>query len=293
MFTLGGKGTLGQLGYELKYDKAEIIDKQKCQLEPRMIDSFKEKKCLILDIYCGKDFAIAYSANSLPFSWGNNDHFQLARDTKLTYDASPEVAENIQKLSLGKIVKTCLGWMHGFILNDKGEAYTWGNPFFDYDKNFYDLKEPMMAKIDSRIIDIACGFHHFCAITLEDNLAVLYTWGANDYGQLGYETKEELSLEPKAVDLYEYKPDQISCGPFQSLCLVKEGKVFAWGHNYDKEIGDYKEQFITKPTEFGWKLKDDHKIKKVYSYNYYINSFIDFMRKWIHYHSSSTHNPLL
>jgi len=214
-------------------------------------------------VHCGRDFVIAYSENSLPFTWGNNDHFQLARETHVTYDSNPEIAKAIVDLNCKKIIKTCCGWMHGVILSDKGDAYIWGNPYFDYDKDFYDLKDPMMVKIDYRIIDIASGYHHFCALVLEENDMQVYTWGANDYGQLGYKTKEDISLEPKKVDLYDYKPEQIFCGSFHSLCSVKEGKVFAWGHNYNREIGNYKEEYITKPTEFGWKLRDDHKIKKI------------------------------
>jgi alpha-tubulin suppressor-like RCC1 family protein len=268
-----GKGTLGQLGYELLYDKAEIIDNQKCQLTPRLIEAFKEKNVLITDMYCGRDFVLAYSSNNLPFTWGNNDHFQLARDSHITYDSKPEIAKAIVEQSFNKIIKTCCGWMHGCVLDEKGDAYIWGNPYFDYDKNFYDLKELMRIKIDYRIIDIACGFHHFCFLVLEDNMTQLYTFGVNDFGQLGYKTDEEISLEPKRVDLYDYKPEQIFCGPYHSLCLVSEGKIFAWGHNYNKEIGNFSDDFVTKPTEYGWKIKDDSKIKKVF---FTINNYCRF-----------------
>jgi alpha-tubulin suppressor-like RCC1 family protein len=222
-----GKGKDGQLGYIVKYDEGVLIGNQQCQSTPKKIPNLND----ICDIFSGRDFSFALDNKGDLYSWGNNNHCQLARDINTKYDYSPQKAIEANVKAAKNLQKICLGWMHGMLMDKDGNVFVWGNPFFDYDKNFEPLKEPILVKLPHRAIDIACGFHHFVTILLEENTNEVYTWGANDYGQLGYETKDSLSLEPTKVNTYGYKPKHVYCGAFHSMVLFAEAKIFGFGHN--------------------------------------------------------------
>ena len=56
---------------------------------------------------------------------------------------------------------------------------------------------------------ISCGFHHICALVVENDVCQIYTFGANDFGQLGYNIKSKLyySTEPKRVIINDDDPN--------------------------------------------------------------------------------------
>ena len=132
-----------------------------------------------------------------------------------------------------KIQKICLGWMHGSILTDTGEVYFWGNPFFDYDKAYEDFVEPTKIELPFKAVELANGFHHFCAILDEYNKFELYTWGANEYGQCGIQVKHEnkLVLFPTKISFKEMSIMNVSSGAFHTICHMTEDKLYGFGHN--------------------------------------------------------------
>jgi alpha-tubulin suppressor-like RCC1 family protein len=224
-----GKAQKGQLGYDLLYDESSIISGIKCQITPKIIESLCNKKVVVTDIICGSDFSFAIDDTNHIYSWGNNDHNQIARKTELICDSIPDVADYL--LPYEKITKICCGWMHGSCLTDKGEVFIWGNPYYDYNSRLPNIREPEKINFNFRVVDLACGFHHFCAILLEDDNYELYTWGANDYGQCGHPIKEKLSLIPMKINFEEEKIMEIICGSFHTICHLNKDKIIGFGHN--------------------------------------------------------------
>lgn len=224
-----GKETCSQLGYELIYDKSEIVSGIKCQAIPRKITHFIENKISITNLICGRDFTFAFDQTMKPYSWGNNDHGQLARKTSLFHDHVPQIAFRIS--SFENICKIVCGWFHAICLLEDGQVYMWGNPYTDYQKKFADIIEPYPIPLEYKAINIASGFHHMCAVVSEKESNELYTWGANEYGQLGYKTNEDLSYHPKKVDFESLKIKNVACGSFHTVCTMTEGRISAFGHN--------------------------------------------------------------
>ena len=68
----------------------------------------------------------------------------------------------------------------------------------------------------------------------------MYTWGANDSGQLGYEkeTRGKANADPAPVlDLEGRKVVQVACGYAHTLALTADGGVYAWGCNRYGQLG--------------------------------------------------------
>ncbi len=210
------------------YNESTIISGIKCQLVPRRIESLYLNRVVIRNIFCGKDFTFAFNDSYDVYSWGNNDYSQLARKVLTSYDSKPQLATY---LTFDDIRDICCGWMHVICLTVKGEVYMWGNPYYDYDKQYNDIKEPKKIELHAKASKIASGFHHMAAICPIFNSFELLTWGVNDYGQLGYKTNKEISPEPKIVSFHDHRVIGIFCGAFHTLCTMMDDKIFAFGHN--------------------------------------------------------------
>ncbi|CAM9000338.1 unnamed protein product [Rhodiola kirilowii] len=107
------------------------------------------------------------------------------------------------------------------------------------------------AGANARWLDIACGREHTAAVASDGSL---FTWGANDFGQLGDGT-EKLRKYPKKVKQLQtefgsnyprlfwgaFSPNtvirQVSCGQVHVVPLSEDGRLQAWGYNEYGQLG--------------------------------------------------------
>ena len=87
-----------------------------------------------------------------------------------------------------------------------------------------------------KVISISCGGLHSLALTENGNV---YSWGHNEYGQLGRNCGEENhSSYPKLIELYEeIFFDSIACGPLHSLLLSRNIDIYVFRNNSNHELG--------------------------------------------------------
>ncbi|XP_019456545.1 PREDICTED: ultraviolet-B receptor UVR8 isoform X2 [Lupinus angustifolius] len=93
------------------------------------------------------------------------------------------------------------------------------------------------AGFNARWLDVACGREHTAAIASDGSL---FTWGANDYGQLGDGTEERRKHPKKVKQLGSEFVKSVSCGAHCSACIaeprdndgtVSTGRLWVWGQN--------------------------------------------------------------
>jgi hypothetical protein len=80
---------------------------------------------------------------------------------------------------------------------------------------------------------LACGQFHMMAI-LEDGS--LYSWGKNEYHQLGKDYTEDVEGSPQKVRLPE-RASYVAVGAYHSIVIGESGKLWAWGQNTSGELG--------------------------------------------------------
>ena len=90
----------------------------------------------------------------------------------------------------------------------------------------YDL-EPKVKQIET-------GFCH-TVILKEDG--TVWTWGLNNYGQLGDDTAGETRGEPRQVEGVD-DVIEIAAGYGHTVVLKADGSVWAWGYNQHGQLGD-------------------------------------------------------
>lgn len=79
------------------------------------------------------------------------------------------------------------------------------------------------------MVSVAAANKHSCAITSHGEL---FTWGANNEGQLGYGTSDSQSNPtPRLVEALKGKAVcRVSAAKRHTVVATREGEVFTWGH---------------------------------------------------------------
>lgn len=95
-----------------------------------------------------------------------------------------------------------------------------------------------LAEKNESISNIAAGRDHTLAVSNQGNL---YSWGANTYGQLGVNSRDNryFPVQVKGYNGGGYLTDVIliGAGAEHSLAVRTDGSVWSWGRNNKGQLG--------------------------------------------------------
>ncbi|CAN0181605.1 unnamed protein product, partial [Discosporangium mesarthrocarpum] len=124
------------------------------------------------------------------------------------------------------VVSLASGGVYGFGKNDYGQLGLEGAEA---------RLVPVRLKIFSVVIvQLACGYYHSMALS---NAGNLYSFGRNDYGQLGLGHRLSPQGPALVADLREKHIVEVACGCYHTIALSKEGKVYPFGRNNNGQLG--------------------------------------------------------
>merc|ERR1719343_1827278 len=143
-------------------------------------------------------------------------------------------------------------------LTKRGELWTWGRfqasnfprLFTETWCNGYESKGEMGLK-GLKIAKICAGDQHMGALTKDGKL---YTWGYNDFGQLGFGLHGEGRVgqqRPQQVKGLVESEEVIdfACGGGHTVALTKSARTFGWGSNTNGQLGHAMKQCFPEPVE--------------------------------------------
>lgn len=159
---------------------------------------------------------------SIMFNSGENEtfSFQLRTPDASTVELPTMAASNSHSLMIINHKVYAAGGNWSAQLGYEKYSYA---PFF---KAVDDL--PVSA------VSVAAGHEHSLALMSD---GTVWAWGWNDSGQLGNGTFAEQFTPPFQIEeLNEVKA--IVAGAYHSLALKDDGTVWAWGNNWDGQLGD-------------------------------------------------------
>ncbi len=94
------------------------------------------------------------------------------------------------------------------------------------------------STVSTKFSSIEVGRFHSSAITLDGKV---YTWGQNDYGQLGNDTTTNQFTPVEITSRFSLSSGdkilQMALGSYFSGAISAEGKVFTWGQNTNGQLG--------------------------------------------------------
>ncbi|TSJ86187.1 hypothetical protein FPK29_00270 [Bifidobacterium polysaccharolyticum] len=133
-----------------------------------------------------------------------------------------------------------IGMASGFSVGvaSDGNAYAWGSNQYGQlgqgstssRRQKTPVRVPLPAGVDSNFTytQAVAGGYHVLAVGSD---GIVYSWGANNRGQLGDNTTSDRSKpQPvKGADGQPFKAVQVSAGAYDSAAIDLQGRVYTWG----------------------------------------------------------------
>ncbi len=225
-----GNGTTS--GPDHCYTEAEPTQ---CSMSPVPVGGLSE----VTAIAAGQNYSLALLRNGTVMAWGSNSMGELGNGSSSGPDAVPAPITG-----LSGVTAIAAGGDTSLALLDNGTVMAWGaNEFGQLGNGSVTHSDvPVAVSGLSGVSSIAVGG---ASLALLDDGTVM-AWGSNISGQLGGGTNmgpnecfplNFCSTTPVAVSGLEHVT-AIAAGGGQSLALVGDGAVMAWGLNWDGQLGD-------------------------------------------------------
>ncbi|BDR54328.1 hypothetical protein KIMH_04390 [Bombiscardovia apis] len=198
--------------------------------------------------------AIASDDNA--YTWGANNAGQLGNGTRGGNTSAPGKVSQGGLTPGAHYTQISAGGMHTAAIASDDNAYTWGDNYVG------ELGNGTSGNIQStpgqvgageltpgaHYTSVSTGSNHTVAIASDDNA---YTWGRNDYGQLGNGTNGSIAKTPVKVSRGELTPGahytQTSADGTHTVAIASDGNAYTWGDNTQGQLGNGTETTVTTP----------------------------------------------
>lgn len=201
----------------------------------------------VISISAGKNYSMAVTSDGTLYAWGYNVDGQLglAQTDSTNADGEPYQSTPAKVMDgVSKVV--CGSRYHAMALTSDGTLYSWGNEsvgsvgITEVD-NQTDMIQTTPVEIMTDVRDMAAGSAHSVALK---NDGSVYTWGVNNYGQIGI-AKGEFQYSIGEEDVYcQATPKKImsnvaaiSAGGFMTMVRKEDGLLQTFGCNLFGQLG--------------------------------------------------------
>ena len=196
--------------------------------------------------------SLAVGSDGNAYVWGHNTSGQLGNGTSSGFNGAnpvpgcvcdPNNPEDTSK-SL-KSVQISAGFEHSMAIDAQGNTWSWGWNYWGElgqntktDRIFVPTQvyNPDNPSIAFKASQVSAGYDTSLAIDIN---GIAWSWGRNDYGQLGYTNYDSSTVHrqpakvrnpasPNNTDL-SLNSTLVSAGNWDSLAIGKDGYTYAWG----------------------------------------------------------------
>lgn len=187
----------------------------------------------VIDIAGGGYHSLALKSNGTVWSWGFDAVGQLGNGTDTGKNTPVKVS------NLSDVTAIAGGWFHSLALKKDGTVWAWGlNSFGQLGDGTYDDKNtPVQVSGITGITAIAGGGNYSLALKSDGITTTVWTWGSNEFGQLGDGANKNNSNTPVQVSGLD-EVIAIDGGWGHGLALKSNGTVRTWGRNNGGQLGD-------------------------------------------------------
>ena len=170
------------------------------------------------------------------WTWGDNAYGQLGQ---------PDAGRSLRPRAVAGLrntVAVAASW-HTLALTAEGHVYAWGrNTYGQLGNGQFGLDAQEMSPVRvaqvADIVAVAAGWDHSLAMTRAGRV---YAWGSRSHGQLGDGVRETGRPAPNPVLIAGLtNVTAIAAGGHHSLALCRDGTVYAWGSNWNGQLGNGK-----------------------------------------------------
>jgi len=166
-------------------------------LEPLQIPSFSD---CAKQVACGNYHTLVMSLSGLVYAAGLNNEGQLGDSTR----KNSQLLKVVDEISHIPMKYVAAGSFSAAISEEKMDLFLWGTGSFG---EF--LTPHRVKKIKGQTVSVSVGFGFGVALS---NQGYIYSWGHNDFGQLGT-GDYDIKTTPQVMSTLETKlVTQVECG---------------------------------------------------------------------------------
>jgi alpha-tubulin suppressor-like RCC1 family protein len=193
----------------------------------------------------GLSRAVAIKSDGTLWTWGDNFASQIGCSC---------VGNKLVPYQLGTSIdwKTVeQGSIHTLALKNNGTLWAWGQASYGKLGNgstSATLTAPTQIGTANDWKVVAAGFEHSAAIK---NNGTLWTWGRNNFGQLGIGNLVDKNIPTQVGTGTDWKNVVMSTSSNYTLAIKNDGTIWAWGNNGGGQLGDGTTINRLVPTQIG------------------------------------------
>jgi len=221
-----GFNSKGQLGYDTS---AQVCPVGPCSKAPQPVVGISHP----LMVTGGGFFSLALMPDHALMGWGDDSRGQLG-DASYANKPSPVAASAV----LSHVVQLSAGWKHALALTDNGHVWAWGDNFNGEVGNgltsTQGISVPLQVPGLSNMKGVSAG-DSFSGALRDDG--TVWTWGRNQFGQLGNGSNVPQSVLPVQVQGLSHVTIY-AARDYHNLAVKDDGTVWAWGSGENGELGD-------------------------------------------------------
>ncbi|MCC6251570.1 MAG: T9SS type A sorting domain-containing protein [Bacteroidia bacterium] len=183
-------------------------------------------------ISAGGWHSVALKNDGTVWTWGWNMDGQLGDGTTTDRIVLGQVN------GLSDIVAISAGTYHVLALKSDGTVWAWGDNQYGQIGNGNtgtDVTSPIMVNGLNNVVKISAG--RFFSLAVKND-GTVWTWGQNQYGQLGNSTTNDSNTPVQVSNLNDVNPKVVATGAFHCVVMKNDGSLWAWGRNTYGNLSD-------------------------------------------------------
>ncbi len=190
----------------------------------------------IVQVALGGWHALALDKDGQCWAWGGNEYNQCD-----SVGGGRDLTVPSRCLTSVRVIQVEAGGMHSVALSEAGHIWQWGEPWGEFEMTVH--REPRRLEVgvghgadrgNATVIKVACGAFHNLALT---SSGAVFSWGINDYGQLGNGTTSNSKVPILVEGLQDVSIRDVACGGWHSVAISEAGEVFVWGRGEYGRLG--------------------------------------------------------
>lgn len=196
----------------------------------------------VIQVSAGNEHSIILCGDGAVLTCGYNDNGQCGVGATNRVSTVMEM----QKLGDQRVtqVHAYNGCEHSVVVTQEGRAATFGYNYrgqLGHGSTSSENVPKLIRSLDGRAVRlVSCSYYHTILVCAEPGGGgrdFVYTFGRNDYGQLGHNDAIDRKVPQHVEALAEQHAVSVACGQYHTLVVTSTGKAYGFGKNDYGQLG--------------------------------------------------------